>query len=199
MLCTPSNVIIHCGIIMDVPSNAITHCCATMGHPGQHHESLGCHNESWNIKVVHTGVISTKSSEHRSDLHWRSNLWRSYEKQAIVRYKISHPLPIHPSTPTPYIESLFTHCILQLLPLAMSHPLVTHPSTPTPYNESPFTHHTLQHLPLIMSHPLLTTSFNSYSLQWVNFTYPPVPLLWKVYDALCGSLYNCLTIDEQHR
>ncbi len=41
MICTDSNAIIHCDITMDVPSNV-----------------------SWNIKVVHTGVISTKSSEH---------------------------------------------------------------------------------------------------------------------------------------
>ncbi len=33
------------------------------------------------IKVVHTGVIFTKSSEHRGDLHRRSRMWRSRENK----------------------------------------------------------------------------------------------------------------------
>ncbi len=36
------------------------------------HDPLWYHNESWNINVACTWVISTKGSEHRSDLHWRS-------------------------------------------------------------------------------------------------------------------------------
>ncbi len=33
MICTDSNVIAQCDVIMDVHSNVITHCNATMEHP----------------------------------------------------------------------------------------------------------------------------------------------------------------------
>ncbi len=53
-----NNAITHCDITIDIPNNVITHCVILMGI----FSNFVTHNESWNIKVVCTGVISTKSS-----------------------------------------------------------------------------------------------------------------------------------------
>ncbi len=48
-------------------SSVMSHCDVIMSHG--------------KIKVVRTGVISTKRSEHRGDLHQRSRIWRSNENK----------------------------------------------------------------------------------------------------------------------